>query len=143
MPQERYSHEHLVSTVGINILVIDVLDRGAASQATDSGAAALVAPNALNLMVRRRILDRDTFVAVGDLDVVNPDVRARHVYAVGTADVGATNRKIVHLSVLRVVENHVELGGWSKMVNVVCAAKIQGMAHSRRRLGRGERTSWK
>ena len=111
MSQEIYSHEHLVSTVGINILVIDVLDRGAASQATDGRAATLVAPDTLNLVVRRRVLDGDTFVAVGDLDVVDPDIATRKINTVRTTNVRATDGKVVELAVGGVVDDNVEFGG--------------------------------
>ena len=132
MPQERYSHEHLVSTVGINILVIDVLDRGAASQATDGRAATLVAPDTLNLVVRRRVLDGDTFVAVCDLNVVDPIVRAckcqespsivvegkrihsnptPNIDTVGTTEVSTTNDRVVNFTIRTILDDKVEL--WS------------------------------
>lgn len=104
------SHEHLVATDSVDIPVQDVFDSRARAQAADGGATALVAPDALDLVVRRRVLDRDALIPVRDLNVVDPDVGARDIDTVRTANVGTADGKVVDFAVLRVVEDDMELG---------------------------------
>lgn len=98
--RDKYSHEHLITTDIIDVSVDDILDSCPLAQATNGGATALVTPYTLDLVIRRRVLDRHTLIAVGDHDVVDPHVRARDVNAVRAADVCAADRQVVNLAVL-------------------------------------------
>ena len=67
-------HHHLAPSDCVDVPVEDILDGCAGAQTAYSGASALVTPNTLDLVVRRRVLDSDAFISVGDFDVVNPVV---------------------------------------------------------------------
>lgn len=67
-------HIDLVTTIGIDVAVKDVLDRCIGSQGTHRTTSGLVAPDLLDKDVVCRRLDGDTFIAVGDFDVVNPNI---------------------------------------------------------------------
>lgn len=79
------------------------------AETAHGAAAGPVAVDVLDEHVVCRVLDRDALVPVGHLDVVDPDVGARHVDAVEPALVAATDDCIVQLAVGAAVEGEVKL----------------------------------
>lgn len=68
-----------------------------------------VAVYLLDQHVLGRILDGDTLVPVGNLDVVNPHVAAAHVDTVQTSLVTTAYDHVIHLSIGTLVKEEVEL----------------------------------
>lgn len=56
------------------------------------------------------MLDTDTFVAVGDHDIVHPVVYAGNIDAVGSAEVCAADGEVVEFAVGTFLDNDVEFG---------------------------------
>lgn len=67
-------HVHLVATVGVDVAVVNVRDGSSVGKRSHGASTRLVAPNALDEEVGCGRLDGDTFVAVGDLNIVDPMV---------------------------------------------------------------------
>lgn len=67
-------HVNLVTTVGVDVAVVDILDGRSVGEGAHGAAAGLVAPDALNEEVGGGRLDGHAFVAVGHFDVVDPVV---------------------------------------------------------------------
>lgn len=55
-----------------------------------------------------RTLDRDAFVFVGNLDIVNPEVKAPKVNAIKTSFIPASDDHIVNLALVASVESQME-----------------------------------
>ena len=71
----------------------------------------MVAPYTFNLVVRRRVFDGDTFVTIGDLDVVDPDIGAGKIDTIRAANVRTPDGEVVEFAVGGVVDDNVKFGG--------------------------------
>jgi hypothetical protein len=65
---------------------------------------------------KKSYLDCYTFVFVGYLDVVDPDIGSPNVNAIQTAFIAATNDHIIQLSVRARIESEMECRSYSVLV---------------------------